>query len=412
MVIMESDNYIIEDIQDDTKKWFFFVNLYLFIDYIRPQDFLPIGIIKPGMIATIILIIYIFSKWDKEFLYENQIRMVLYFILLLSAYIPFASNNYFAFKTTREVFLFTPFIISVYFTVNSLNRLRKIIIYLICIMTYISFYSLFKSGQGSGSYFTDENDLSLYINMWLPFCYFLLLYETGFKNKLVYLVGLIFGLAAVVVSFSRGGFVGLIVMTCIAWLFSSKKLVSFTIMLIAGIVIYFFSSEAYKTEISTISNMQESTAQARFESWSAAWKMFLDHPLGIGGNNFQILFEEYQSKWFDRNMWGRVAHSLWFTLLPELGIFGVIIYLRLLYYNIKDIFFIKRESQFLDEENKYLFYLSMAFISSLAGFFASASFLSVLYYPHYFYITALIVAAKKIVSQTSIATDSELLTLN
>jgi len=37
-----------------------------------------------------------------------------------------------------------------------------------------------------------------------------------------------------------------------------------------------------------------------------------------------------------------------------------------------------------------------AFFASLAGFFVSATFLSVLYYSHYWYLTALIAATAKI----------------
>ena len=37
------------------RNWFFFTLLYLVIDYGRPQDILPIGVIRPGMIIVIIL---------------------------------------------------------------------------------------------------------------------------------------------------------------------------------------------------------------------------------------------------------------------------------------------------------------------------------------------------------------------
>ena len=71
---------------------------------------------------------------------------------------------------------------------------------------------------------------------------------------------------------------------------------------------------------------KEATANDRMLSWEAAWDMFLEHPLGVGGNNFPVHFQEFQSDEFSRGMWGRQAHSLWFTLIPELGIFGIMIY--------------------------------------------------------------------------------------
>jgi hypothetical protein len=83
-------------------------------------------------------------------------------------------------------------------------------------------------------------------------------------------------------------------------------------------------------------------------------------------------------------------------LLPELGIIGVILFFQLLWYNLKDLFLMKKIHSGTDREDRYLHNLSVAFICSLAGFFASATFLSVLYYAHYWYVTALIVATSGI----------------
>ena len=148
--------------------------------------------------------------------------------------------------------------------------------------------------------------------------------------------------------------------------------------------------------MSTITDLGESTATARIESWKAAWDIFIDHPLGVGGNNFQVWFNKYQTEYFKRGMWGRVAHSLWFTLIPELGIVGIYIYFALLYQNIKDIFYLKNINNSDDYDIKYINYLSLAFLASLAGYFASGTFLSVLYYSHYWYLTAIVIATRNI----------------
>jgi O-antigen ligase len=150
--------------------------------------------------------------------------------------------------------------------------------------------------------------------------------------------------------------------------------------------------------MSTIDDTKENTASERIESWKTAWIMFLDKPLGVGGNNFQVWFPQYQTQYFKRGMWGRVAHSIWFTLIPELGIFGIILYFYLIHINVKSIYEIKINSieHCDDERHNYLHSLSLAFLASLSGYFASGSFLSVLYYAHYWYITALIVVSLRI----------------
>ena len=148
--------------------------------------------------------------------------------------------------------------------------------------------------------------------------------------------------------------------------------------------------------MSTIAETDQGTAKERTDSWHAGWEMFKDNPLGVGPGNFPARFEEYQADSFKRGMWGRQAHSLWFTLLPELGIPGVLLFLSLLRLNLRDLWYLGRLSTESDNY-RFAYFLSLAFMASLAGFFASGTFLSVLYYPHYWYLTAMIVATRKIV---------------
>jgi len=385
--------------------WFFFTLLYIVVDYGRPQDILPIGFLKPGMVM--ILILAGFVLFNGSFLkpQDKQTKLILAFIALLAAYVPFARNNFFAYRATKDMFFYLPFILSTIICVNSIRQLKKMIFVCIFVMIYVACYSLKYKGAGSGNYFQDENDLGMYMNMWIPFCYFLFVAEKGKLKKLIYGLGLTTGIASIVVSSSRGGFVGLVCVFLAVWLFSRRKVISLIILCILGISIYFLAPETYWKRMETIKDTNSGTALERRLSWKAAWDMFLDNPLGVGGNNFPARFPEYQSSEHKRGMWGRVAHSLWFTLISELGIFGIIIYSLLLYYNIKDILYLKGINH--DKKNGdlvYLQYFSRGTIASLAGYFASGTFLSVLYYPHYWYLTGLIVAAvniaKKMLSES------------
>jgi probable O-glycosylation ligase (exosortase A-associated) len=300
--------------------------------------------------------------------------------------------------------LYLPFIFCAFISINTIERLKKTINILVVLMVYVSGYALTHGGKGSGNYFIDENDVSLYINMWLPFCYFLLFVEKQRAIRALYITGLVLGISAVVYSRSRGGFVGLLAVGFIIWLYSPNKLVTLTIIGLSSLIIIAFASQNYWNEMSTITDLSERTSSTRIESWKAAWKIFIDHPFGVGGNNFQVWFDKYQSEYFKRGMWGRVAHSLWFTLIPEVGLVGIYIYLRLLYHNLKDIFYLKNINSKENSDKKFINYLAIAFLSSLAGYFSSGTFLSVLYYSHYWYLTALIIATnnitKKILSET------------
>ncbi|WP_209005462.1 O-antigen ligase family protein [Steroidobacter agaridevorans] len=394
----------------DTTTWFRCTMLYLLVDYARPQDLIPgVGAIRPALLVMAVLIFFLIKHRALLVRGAKQIRMIWYFIALLGLFIPFARNNYYAYATFSEMLKFMPFILSLLICVNSIERLRTFVKFYVGVMVYVSLYAMTHGGMGSGNYFADENDVSLYINMVIPFCYFLFLIEEKKWTKVFYGTALMIGLLTVVISFSRGGFVGLVIMFFIVWLVSPRKMVTVVAILFLGTIVYFYAGETYLNEMGTVTDTKESTAKARLNSWASGLDMFLDNPLGVGGNNFQVRFPEYQGDRFNRGMWGRVAHSLWFTLIPETGIFGIVIYLRLLIYNLKDARAIRTRRKVLSGDDRYLNAMSIAFLASLAGFFASASFISVLYYPHYWYLTAMIVATVRIRKKLSEAPEDDAL---
>ena len=378
-------------------NWFFFTVLFIILDYTRIYQDLHLGFFRPLMIVTLVLTYFIFSSGEYSRAKCKQTTYMWLFILLLACYVPFARNNHFAYITAEAQLLYMPFILSVMICIDSIKRLKKFIIICICIEIYIAIYAFTHAGYGAGNYFDDENDLALYLNMWLPFCYFLFFAHKSNIKKILCLTGLIIGILSIIVSFSRGGFLGLVAMGSVALLFSKKKIISLFMIIILVGVMFLYAGEKYWTEMSTSTNTEEGTGKERTESWKSGWRMFLDNPLGVGGSNFMVRFPEYQTDYFKRGMWGRVAHSLWFTLISELGIFGIYIYFALLYYNLKDIFMLmKINFDDADEDKKYLNYLGRAFVASFTGYFVAGSFISVLYYAHYWYLIAIIVAASRI----------------
>jgi len=391
-----------KDSQSNTNTnnvWYFFLIVYLFFDYARLHKTFHIEFARPLMILTIFFIFMIIKNGKFFFFRYHQIKYLSFFIFLLFLYIPFAYNNYWAFNATKTMVLYMPFIISTIICVNTMNRLKNFIFFNVLIMAYISLYAITHGGHGPGNYLFDENDLALYINIWIAICYFLYWVESIFSKKVIYAAALIIGLIAIISSFSRGGFLGLVSVFIVIWLFSQKKIISLISLTIIALLFFLFTDSDYRAEIATVTDTQESTASKRIESWKSGWHMFLDNPLGVGGQNFPVRFPEYQTDFFQRGMWGTVAHSLWITLIAELGIAGVFIYMIILYYNLKDIFFLKNIPLQNNKDIIYLNNLGRALIGTMAGFFASATFLSVLYYAHYWYLTGLIVAAVKIANQ-------------
>lgn len=405
-----------------TKAWFLFMALFLLIDYGRPQDsFSFIESIRPALLVTVVLFLYILRNIKLIPRKFPQISAIWLFILILALHIPFAVNNRWAYNATYWMFLLMPFILSCLVCLNNIARFKKFLIIALCLIAYQALTALTHGGRGIGSTFGDENDLALALNTWLPFCFTMFLVAKRGAAKFFFGTLLLLIISAIIVSFSRGGFFGLIAMLVVFWLFSPRKKMTLglillgaaTIILVANMTSEGTFSHQKKTsfweEMTSSTDSSTGTAKERMESWKAAWRMFLANPLGVGGNNFPIRFSSYQNNdYFKRAMWGRVAHSLWFTLLPETGIPGTFIYLLLVFLNFKTAFSLRKPNDFLSEEEARFFKLiSVAFIASFAGFFSSATFLSVLYYPHYWYLTALLAAAYQLKTSAKNAIESK-----
>ncbi|MCI0563284.1 MAG: O-antigen ligase family protein [Nitrososphaera sp.] len=383
-----------------TSFGFVMVVLFLVFEYGRPQDKLGIiGALHPNWIITSLMVISWFKSRGLHMAASPQTSHMLLLLLLLALHVPFAVNNFKAFWLTESFLLFFPFVISCILFIDTFHRLRVFMKCWIFLMLYIALNGILGLGVAGSSFLSDENDFSLLMNMMLPFSFCFFIYESQMKAKSLYLIASLLCVASTVVSASRGGFVGLVAVLFVIWLASPRKVLSLVLVGALASAIYTVADESYWKDVESISDPKESTAKQRLDSWQAGWDMFKDNPLGVGPANFAVRFPEYQPASFQRGMWGREAHSLWLTLLPELGIPGALLYLSLLRANVRDLRYLRNLSTASDT-HRFAYFLSLAFMASLVGYFASGTFLSVLYYPHYWYLTAMIVVTRKIIDST------------
>lgn len=380
------------------RRWLYIVSLYLIIDLARPQSIIPIAFLRPGLVTIVLLVCFLYFSGKARHFIKKQISLIFYFISLLAIFVLLASNNFWAYHAFKTMCLMIPFILSIPILINSRDRLIFLTWVFAFIVAFLSAYGLMHSGRGPGGIVSDENDLCLFLVTFLPFVFFLLSQNQQTFKKYILLGIVILAILASVSTFSRGGFVGLVTMGAVYWWFNKNKILILFCAVILVIVASLYGGESYRQDMSTVTDRNESTANVRLLSWEAGWGMFLDHPLGVGGNNFPVYFPDYQPSALSHNMWGRQAHSLWFTLIPETGIIGILIYFLIIKFNLKDLKFIRRVHILGRREDSDNFYLSIsiALIASFAGFFASASFLSVLYYPEFWYLTTIVIATKNL----------------
>lgn len=393
--------------QNNDKGWFLFLSAYLAVDLARIQDCVPgLSNIKPGLILTLVVIFYLLLSKRFAFAYsagKPQLRLILAFVCLLFLYIPFASGARAAYNAALGMLLFVPYIMSSVVVVNSKGRFVLLCKVYIFILFFLGSYGLLHGGRGPGGSVADENDLGLFLVTFLPFAFLLLSQGKKIVFKLLLLVIVLVVLAAVIATNSRGSLVGLAVMFSVYWWFSRRKIIILLCVACFVLGVSNYGEDAYKKKMSTITDTNESSAQERLLSWKAASSMFINSPLGVGGNNFGRHFQEYQPEELQRGMWGRAAHSLWFTLIPETGVIGIVLYLSIIYFNLKNIIIIRKHRWPDENKDDRLFFetICITLLAAFFGFFAAASFLSVLYYPIFWYLTSLVICIRNIFADTT-----------
>ena len=377
-------------------KGFWLTSLYLYflVDYFRPQSVLPVfGYIRPGLLVILIVMVIILMNNSHVNWRSKNIKLSLYFLFLMAILTLFAHNGFLAYTQTLSIFLKIPIMISIILLIDSRLALRKLFWLQGLISLWLFGYALLHGGRGPGSFLADENDLALYATTWLPLFIYLFISAESKFGRLTAILFIGGAISTVVVSASRGGFVGLLSVGLIYWLYSPYKFkIAMAFIIITGVG-FLLIDPSYWQDMQTITDTEEGTADQRIDSWKAGWNMFIHNPWGVGPGNFNVLFGLYQPETMSRNMYGRAAHSLWFTLLPEMGVIGTVLYLRLILTAVSSCLWLNKQSE--NKENKDLD-LSICCISSLVGFFSCSTFLSSLYYPHFWYLIVIIYCAKKI----------------
>lgn len=268
---------------------------------------------------------------------------------------------------------------------------------------------IFYGGRIPGSAIMgDENDFSIVMNMAIPIAFFLGLATNNKRKKLYYFGSVAVLIISVVLSFSRGGFVGLACVGFYCWIKSPKKVVTSFIIGIFIVLISIAAPEKYWKEVKSIQteNIEEGTGATRWYTWQCGWRMFLDHPIfGVGQGNFPWNIGQYEPEggYKGRSYSGRAAHSIYFTLIPELGLSGLFLFVFMTYKTMKESKFIIRDmekfttdqSVNLDlkevEKINKLKYLLYGLRGAMIGYLISGIFLSVLYYPHFWLLIAVFV---------------------
>lgn len=406
-----------------------FTCLYLFtlMLYVRPNDILPIGtfpLVK--IVAIVMLLAYVGSKMslgEPMTIWPIEMKMLTLIVLLGIVLTPISVSPQLSIETLTDSFFK---VISIFIVIINLidarERLRSMMKLVVFCGVFVAFGTIksYLAGEvvtdaarslertaGQG-FFANPNELAMALNLLLPFAIVLGLTNKGVK-RLAY-----FGCAAVlafavVVSFSRGGFLGLVALGGVLMWKAGRDKRAMTVL--SGLVLccafIVAMPSGYSDRIFTIlhtQNDQTRSAQERQELIGRAVEVIMYHPvIGVGVGNFGI----YSIK-------DKVAHNAYLEIAAELGVIGFIAYMVLIVAPLRTLRRIERETYETragpngwGERERETYFLSIGLQAVIVAYMVCSFFQSSQYFWYLYYIVAYTVSLKRIRSNEALTHSSE-----
>jgi O-antigen ligase len=246
----------------------------------------------------------------------------------------------------------------------------------------------------------NPNDLAISLDLLLPLAVALALTTRGLMRAFYLACGVVL-VGGVVVTFSRGGFLGLMAMGgVLLWKVGRRNRAVTTLAFIFMLGVFTLAMPGgYAGRISSIFNMGQDptgSSQARRDLLERAAVVAFYHPfVGVGMGNYHIY-----------SIGEQVSHNSYLEVAAELGLVGLAAYLVLIFAPLRSLRKIERETETQDlppplrnfntPRDKEIHYLSIALQAVLMAYIVCSFFGSIQYQWFLYYPVAYAIALRRI----------------
>jgi O-antigen ligase len=383
---------------------FFWLFLFSIVLYVRPYEFFP-GLSSFTTMAfytgVITLIIYAVSQLGLEGNLTARPREINLVLLLGAAALlsmPMAVDPGEAWTAFSDLLLKTLIIFIVFVNVvRTEMRLRLLLLLILAVSIYLSVnaindyrhgvfllgavenHDLRIAGRIKGL-FENSNDLALHLVTMIPIAIAFGLYRPGLPRKVIYFGAAALMVGAVIVTFSRGGFIGLVAVGLIlVRRLGKKNRVATTGALVFAVVVFLAAAPgAYSSRLSTVFNSSADltgSSTQRTEVLKRSIWVALRYPLfGVGIGNFH-----------HKSPRELATHNAYTQVAAEMGIAAFVVYVMFLVHPLRRLRLIENQSYSKPEQARF-YYLSIGLQSALVGYMVSSFFGAVAYQWYVYYL--------------------------
>jgi putative inorganic carbon (hco3(-)) transporter len=384
-----------------------YAGLFLFtaVLYFRPYEYLPL----PQTLAFWIAILTLAAFFPAQVAAEGtltarprEVNLVLLLAIggLLS--IPLAINPGEAWETFTDPFMKVVLMFLVVVNVvRTRRRLYGLLWLALAIGCYLSYHAVqdyragkfevegYRVGGAIGGMFGNPNDMALYLVTVMPLAIGMLLVTRNPLAKLAYGACAALAVCGSVVTYSRGGFLGLAcALTVLGWKLGRRnRAVTTAGVALAMVALLLLAPGNYTERLASILDSGKDlvgSSSMRQQLFWLSLNVALKNPVfGVGMGNFHTVSIREQ-----------VTHNAYTEVAAEMGLASAVVYVLFILAALKSLRLVERAT-YDDRRRDRDFYLAVGVQAALAGYMVSSFFASVAYQWYLYYLVGYAVALRR-----------------
>lgn len=390
---------------------FSFAALFLFtlVLYARPAEFYPSAATKSlaliiGVVTLAVFTVTQLSIDGRLTARPSEVNFALLFMLTALASIPLAIDPAIAWGEFTNTFVRGILIFIVIVNVVRTPSRLKVMLFLSVVTALVLSVQTMNdyrlglnvvegyraAGRGTGL-FGNTNDMALYLVTMLPLSVAFFFGSKGAHRKAIHAACVAMMLAGIVLSYSRGAFLGVLVVSVFFALKIGRrsKFEIAALLIVGALAMIVLAPSGYGARLLSIFmpglDPNGSADTRRGELFRSIY-VALRHPLlGIGMGNYQP----------NMSYNGLVTHNSYTQVASEMGLIAMFLYIMFIVTPLRKLAAVARQT-FGTKEDPHFYYLALGLQASLLVFLVSSFFLSVAYAWNIYYLVGYAVCFRRI----------------
>jgi probable O-glycosylation ligase (exosortase A-associated) len=257
-----------------------------------------------------------------------------------------------------------------------------------------------------GSFFSGNNGIGMALVMNVPLLFYLSKMESKRWIRLVTKAMLYLSYPAVIFTYSRGAWLGLLLVTALLAVKSRHKILLGVGAGIWGVILFSFFIQVVPEKLtdryeSLVNYKQDESAQSRFWNWEFCQRVGRANPWTGGGFDFQSpetyarYYPEFLERWPGK-VWS--CHSMWFTMLGEHGFPGLFVWVALVASCFRSVRAISLFAGTRPEMSWTVNYADMV-RTAIFAFMVLGTFVDIAYFDIFYYLVGMLIIVKDMIAR-------------